>query len=192
MKGFKSWLKKIKWDSILVSIFTVLIGVLCVAMPTESGNVLCIIFGCSLIVMGVVYLAKYFAFEILIAEHLLILSIIMIISGVFCLIYPGAVKSVLTILFGLYIVIDSLSSLSDSMFCARSHIAGWIFLVIISVLTLGLGIAVMFSSFETVIIFAGISLIIEGIKRFVITLTFSKKIKQAKKQLKENDIVINE
>lgn len=192
MEGFKSWLKKIKWDSILVSIFTVLIGVLCVAMPTESGNVLCIMFGCSLIVMGVVYLAKYFAFEILIAEHLLILSIIMIISGVFCLIYPGAIKSVLTILFGLYIVIDSLSSLSDSMFCARSHIAGWIFLMIISVLTLGLGIAVMFSSFETVIIFAGISLIIEGIKRFVITLTFSKKIKQAKKQLKENDIVINE
>ena len=53
----------------------------------------------------------------------------------------------------------------------------------------------MFSTFETVMIFAGCSLIIEGVKRFVLTLSFSHKIRQAKKEInkqldKENDIII--
>ena len=41
----------------------------------------------------------------------------------------------------------------------------------------------MFSNFETVMIFAGISLILGGVRRMVMTLTFSKKVRDAKKKL---------
>ena len=50
----------------------------------------------------------------------------------------------------------------------------------------------MFSNFSTVMVFAGISLIIEGVTHLVSTLVFNRKVKQAKKLLqdKANDIVI--
>ena len=119
----------------------------------------------------------------------------MLILGLFCLIYPNAIQGILTVFFGLFIVIDSISTLSESIYCAKTQIKGWPVLFVLSILTTVLGIAVMFSTFETVMIFAGCSLIIEGVKRFVLTLSFSHKIRQAKKEInkqldKENDIII--
>ena len=55
-----------------------------------------------------------------------------------------------------------------------------------------LGIVVAFSNFETVMILAGIALIIEGLKRLIITLVCAGKIREAKKQLMNaaNEIII--
>ena len=43
----------------------------------------------------------------------------------------------------------------------------------------------MFSTFDTVVVFAGCSLIVEGVRRLVVTFVFNKRIKEAKKSLKE-------
>jgi len=116
---------------------------------------------------------------------LLILSIVTLALGIFCLVYPGTVQGILTVLFGLFIVIDSASSLSDSVYCAKADVKGWLLLFLLSLLTIILGVAVMFSTFDTVVVFAGCSLIVEGVRRLVVTLVFNKRIKEAKKSLKE-------
>ncbi len=193
MEEIKSFFKKIKWDSLLIAILTVAVGILCVALPDQSGDVLCIVFGVSLLATGVALIVRYFTVERLFGEHLLISAVVAITLGIFCLIYPNAIQSILTVLFGLFILIDSISSISDSIYCARAKVKGWPWMFILSVLTACLGAAVMFSNFETVMIFAGVSLIIEGIKQFVITCVFSHKIKQAKKMItssKDDDIVL--
>ena len=47
-----------------------------------------------------------------------------------------------------------------------------------------LGIIIMFyTTFESVMIITGVALIVEGVRRLVITLTFSAKVTKAKKQL---------
>ena len=54
---------------------------------------------------------------------------------------------------------------------------------VLAVISMGLGVVVMFSEFDTVVIFAGVSLIIEGVRNIVTTAVFGKKIREAKKRI---------
>lgn len=185
---FNEFLKKLKWDSLTVAIAAIVMGILCVVMPTGIGDVLCIAFGCLLIATSIVLFVRLFTFNGLFGANLLISAVVSFISGIFCLVYPGVLQSVLTVLFGLFILIDSLASLSDAILCAKAQTKGWVLLFILSLITACLGVAVMFSTFETVMIFAGVSLIFEGVERLVITLIYSHKIKEAKKIVLGDDI----
>lgn len=186
MESFKNFCKKVKWDSFIISILSIVIGILCVAMPSRSADIICIIFGCVLIAIGITLFVRFISFESIFGEHILIFAIIMIIFGIFCLVYPNMIESMMTVLCGIYIIIDSASSLNDSIYLARAEYKGWLVLFILSLACIVLGVCVMFSTFDTVVIFAGVSLIIEGVKRFALTIIYSKKIKEAKDYIRNN------
>lgn len=179
----KDYLKKIKWDSILIALLTIVLGILCVALPTGTGDIMCLVFGIYLIITGAALLIRFFWVDRFLGANLIVLSVVMIIAGIFCLVYPQLMKSFITVMFGVYIIIDSLSSLVDSIYCCKARVPGWWLLTLLSILTTGLGVAVMFSTFETVVIFAGWSLIISGLERLIFTIFYSAKIKQAKKKV---------
>lgn len=182
----KEFFKKLKWDSIIVSLLTVAIGVLCIVMPSEAGDVLLIIFGAMLIAIGATLFVRFFTTDRLFASHIMIMAVVSIVLGVMCLVQKSALQSILTILLGLYIVVDSLSSIGDSVYLCKAKVSGWFILFLLSLLSCGLGVVVMFSTFDTVMIFAGVSLLIEGVKRFTLTLTFSNKIRSARKQFEKS------
>lgn len=78
------------------------------------------------------------------------------VSGIFCLACPGIVQGIITVLFGVYIVVDSASALSESLECARVHQKGWVCMLILSLITAIMGVFVMFfSTFDFVMVFAG-------------------------------------
>lgn len=187
MERIKEFFKRAKWDSIVIAILTILIGILCIAVPSRVADVLCVVFGISLIAMSIAVAVRYFAYGKFLGESLLVSAIVMLVLGIFCLIYPDTIQGILTVVFGLFIIVDSIESLADSICCAKAKIKGWIVLLVISLLTMALGVVVVFSTFETVMIFAGCSLIIEGVRRFIVTCVFSSRIKQAKKQLRDLD-----
>lgn len=182
----KEFFKKLKWDSIIVSLLTIAIGVLCIVMPSEAGDVLLIIFGAMLIAIGATLFVRFFTTDRLFASHIMIMAVVSIVLGVMCLVQRSALQSILTILLGLYIVVDSLSSIGDSVYLCKAKVSGWFILFLLSLLSCGLGVVVMFSTFDTVMIFAGVSLLIEGVKRFTLTLTFSNKIRSARKQFEKS------
>ena len=183
MDKVQGFFKKVKWDSIIIATLTIVFGILCVAMPTRAGDVLCIVFGAMLLTMSVALFVRFFTVDRFFGANLLIAAAVMLILGIFCLVYTSTLQSILTVLFGIFIFVDSMTSLTDSILCAKAKITGWWVLFVLSILTACLGVCVVFSNFDTVIIFAGCSLIIEGLRRLVTTLVFSHKIKQAKKQL---------
>lgn len=185
MNKVQGFFKKVKWDSIIIATLTIVFGILCVAMPTRAGDVLCIVFGAMLLTMSVALFVRFFAVDRFFGANLLIAAAVMLILGIFCLVYTSTLQSILTVLFGIFIFVDSMTSLTDSILCAKAKIKGWWVLFVLSILTACLGVCVVFSNFDTVMIFAGCSLIIEGLRRLVTTLVFSHKIKQAKKQLSQ-------
>lgn len=184
--------KKLKWDSIIVAALTIILGLLCVILPKGSGTALTYIFGAALVAMGITAVVRYFWGLRLISDMSLVIGTLMITLGVFTLINPSAIQAILVVLLGVFIIIDSMTEISESIYCARANVSGWFWLFLASVLTLGLGIVVAFSNFETVMILAGIALIIEGLKRLIITLVYAGKIREAKKQLMSaaNEIII--
>lgn len=184
--------KKLKWDSIIVAALTIILGLLCVILPKGSGTALTYIFGAALVAMGITAVVRYFWGLRLISDMSLVIGTLMITLGVFTLINPSAIQAILVVLLGVFIIIDSMTEISESIYCARANVSGWFWLFLASVLTLGLGVVVAFSNFETVMILAGIALIIEGLKRLIITLVCAGKIREAKKQLMNasNEIII--
>ena len=143
--------KKLKWDSIIVAALTIILGLLCVILPKGSGTALTYIFGAALVAMGITAVVRYFWGLRLISDMSLVIGTLMITLGVFTLINPSAIQAILVVLLGVFIIIDSMTEISESIYCARANVSGWFWLFLASVLTLGLGIVVAFSNFETVI-----------------------------------------
>ena len=160
MEEIKKNLKKFKWDSIITSVLTIILGILAVVMPNNLGDVLCYIFGAVLLIIGVTLIIKYFAIDRLLSGYSLFCGMVLVIVGIFCFASTNSVQNILTILFGLFIVIDSINSLTDSVICARMQVKGWVLMFILSLITAILGIVVMFGSFETIMIIAGCALIV--------------------------------
>ena len=168
MNKVKKFFTKLKWENIIAAILAIVVGVLFIILPKDSADVLCLIAGILLICAG--------AFTLV---------------GTFCLTNPENIMEVLTVLFGLYIVIDGTTSIVDSVYCAKAKIKGWGLLLVLAILSIGLGTVVMFSTFDTIMIFAGCSLIIDGVCDIIETIVFSHKIKEAKKKLLEGSKIID-
>ncbi len=180
MENVKKFLKKVKWDSILISVLTIAIGVLCVVMPNDFASIACWVCGISLILAGVSLFVR-FCLAGLLGMPLLVPAVLTVLLGVFCLTYPELLQDVLIVMLGLFIVVEAMESFADSIYCAKAKVPGWIWLSILSLATACLGVAVMFCTFDTIVIFAGISMILEGVERLILTLVYSKKVKDAKK-----------
>lgn len=191
MNKVKKFFTKLKWKNIIAAILAIVVGVLFIILPKDSADVLCLIAGILLIFAGSFTLVAYIFSGFFLGAHLLIVGIMLILLGTFCLANPENIMEVLTVLFGLYIVIDGTTSIVDSVYCAKAKIKGWGLLLVLAILSIGLGTAVMFSTFDTIMIFAGCSLIIDGVCDIIETIVFSHKIKEAKKKLLEGSKIID-
>lgn len=191
MNKVKKFFTKLKWENIIAAILAIVVGVLFIILPKDSADVLCLIAGILLICSGAFTLVAYIFSGFFLGTHLLIVGIMLILLGTFCLTNPENIMKVLTVLFGLYIVIDGATSIVDSVYCAKAKIKGWGLLLVLAILSIGLGTAVMFSTFDTIMIFAGCSLIIDGVCDIIETIVFSHKIKEAKKKLLEGSKIID-
>ena len=191
MNKVKKFFTKLKWENIIAAILAIVVGVLFIILPKDSADVLCLIAGILLIFAGSFTLVAYIFSGFFLGAHLLIVGIMLILLGTFCLTNPENIMKVLTVLFGLYIVIDGATSIVDSVYCAKAKIKCCGLLLVLAILSIGLGTAVMFSTFDTIMIFAGCSLIIDGVCDIIETIVFSHKIKEAKKKLLEGSKIID-
>lgn len=180
----KGLYKKIKLDSIFIAIFTIALGILCAVMPMQAGEALCIIFGAVLITIGLIFLFKFFTVDRLLGNHLLVMAILTIMLGIVCLVYTEFVQQILGVALGVFIVVDSALLITDS----SAKDAGWLTILILSIITACLGVYIIVAPSYAPMLFIGCSLILDGIKRLVITIIISCKIKKAKKQITKDVI----
>ena len=88
MNELKKQFKLAKWDSILISAIVIAVGVLCIAMPDRSADVLCVVFGCSLLAIGITVFVKSVLYGGLFTSTAIVLSISLTVTGIFCLVNP--------------------------------------------------------------------------------------------------------
>lgn len=193
MNELKKAFRKCKWDSILAASLAIIVGILFIVLPSASANVLCAVAGILLIAVGVFSVVAFISGGLLFGGSALIFGLAFLLSGLFFLIHPEMIKGILTVLFGIFIVADGASTMVDSIYCAKARVQGWFWLLLLSAISIVLGCVVTFGTFDTVMLFAGISLIVDGIGDLIITLFFSHKIKEAKKTIERraDDIIID-
>lgn len=181
----KEFLKRIKWESLITAIMAILIGVAFVVWPQNTGNVLCYISGVIFIILGVSAIIRSIAMGLAISAEYMVFGLALLLGGIFCLVRPDAVKGIITVIFGVYLVADGISKMRYGVICSRSQVRGSWVLFIISVLTVALGCVVMFGSFDSVMLIAGISLIVDGVFDIITTLVFSSHIRKFEKTMKD-------
>ena len=148
--------KKLKWNLILMSVLYLGLGIFLLMRPSTALNVVCYALGGVVLVCAAVQLVRYFAVErgIFQSQLTLISGIICLGLGAFLILRSDIVVRILPIVFGLFVIFDSLG-----------RIPSWKGFLLLPVLSVVLGVVMIlnpFGTMETLVMAIGIILIIEG------------------------------
>lgn len=184
MSEIKKFFTKLKWEKLVTAIVAIVLGIVFVADPNGSGDAVCKVAGVAMIVLAAAMLIRYFTSKQLFPENL-IFSAVLLLLGIFFIAKSGVVMTVLGLFFGIFLVIDGASKIRDGIDAAKAKMQGWWIWFILALLTIVLGVLVMFG--ESVMTLLGVSLIVDGVSDIVTTLWLSAGVRKVKKEIEKDE-----
>lgn len=184
MSEIKKFFTKLKWEKLVTAIVAIVLGIVFVADPNGSGDAVCKVAGVAMIVLAAAMLIRYFSSTQLFPENL-IFSAVLLLLGIFFIAKSGVVMTVLGLFFGIFLVIDGASKIRDGIDAAKAKIQGWWIWFLLALLTIVLGVLVMFG--ESVMTLLGVSLIVDGVSDIVTTLWLSAGVRKVKKEIEKDE-----
>lgn len=169
----KEWLKSVKWNLILAALAYVVLGVVLLAWPDTTGNVLCTLLGILLLGYGIFQIIGFFTRG---DEGwgsgavYLLAGLCAVALGVFALSSPEKILAILPVALGAVVVVDSCISLKRAFQLKELGMERWWIAALLAVVTLLFGLVVMFNPFQSallVIRIVGGVLIYQGISDLV-------------------------
>ena len=160
-------MKNLKWNLILMSLLYLALGIFLLAVPGTALNIVCYALGAVVLLCAAVQLVRYFT-----ASHKVFQSQFTLISGLVCLGLGGflllrsdIVVRILPVVFGLFVLFDSLGRIQSALELRRCGYASWKWFILLALLSVVLGGIMIFDPFaamETLVMGIGIILIVEG------------------------------
>lgn len=184
MSEIKKFFTKLKWEKLVTAIVAIVLGIVFVADPNGSGDAVCKVAGVAMLVLAAAILIRYITSAQLFPENL-IFSAVLLLLGIFFIAKSGVVMTVLGLFFGIFLVIDGASKIRDGIDAAKAKIQGWWIWFILALLTIVLGVLVMFG--ESVMTLLGVSLIVDGVSDIVTTLWLSAGVRKVKKEIEKDE-----
>jgi uncharacterized membrane protein HdeD (DUF308 family) len=172
--------------SILLSLFEIAVGILLLIEPIGFTSVIIIGIGIALLITGIISTVKYFNLEPVSAakSKILLKGLISFLVGYFCIVKYGCVVAtfpVLTILYGLGILVLGLAKIQWTADLVRAKRDKWFLAALAALLSMMLAVVILLNPFPTanaVWTFTGIALIIEGAFDIVILIINIVRIKE--------------
>lgn len=188
MEEAKKAFKQFKWETLVMAIVEIVLGIIFIVNPGESINVICKIAGVALIVLGVVLLAKYFAADMLLPQMLL-LSIVAILLGIYFIAKSGVIAALIALPFGLLVVVGGVEKTQQGIDAMKNKDKNaWIYFVLAAVYFV-LGCLVLFG--DDMMTLLGISLIVEGVCDVVVMLWLSAGVHKIAQVVKSAEVEEN-
>jgi len=159
--------KKLKWNLILMSLLYLALGIFLLMVPGTALNVVCYALGGVVLACAAVQLVRYFVVErgIFQSQLTLISGLVCLALGAFLIIRSDIVVRVLPIVFGLFVIFDSLGRIQNALELRRCEYSSWKVFLLLAVLSVVLGIVMVvdpFGTMETLVMAIGLILILEG------------------------------
>lgn len=116
MKFIGQKLKQANRESILASIFAILLGFIMVIFPSEVLDVISYIIGGILIITGIVKMYYYFKYQgkYNIFNYDLSFGIFSIIFGILCIVFKGELQDIFRIFIGIFVIYEGIIKISLS------------------------------------------------------------------------------
>lgn len=159
--------KKFKWNVMLMSIMYIALGIFLLLLPGTALNIVCYALGAVVLACAVVQLARYFTVErgIFKGWFTLVSAIVCLALGGFLILRSDIVVSILPIVFGLFVIFDSLGRIQNALELRRCEYSSWKGFLLLAVLSIVLGVIMIanpFATMETLVMAIGVILVVEG------------------------------
>lgn len=165
-----------------------LVGLMLVGFPEFSMVAVCYLIGIMFIVLGAVKICAYFSQDKynIAFQFDLALGILSVIIGICTLVHHNWIINLLPIIIGIMIIVDSLFTLQASIDAKRFGLPRWYLLLIFSVLSVALGLVLVFKSFKSAVvitIFYGLGCFFIGFEKLVSIIYTTQRIKNKSKHI---------
>ena len=159
--------KKLKWNLVLMSILYLGLGIFLLLVPGTALNIVCYALGGVVLLGAVIQLVRYFLVErgIFQSQLTLISGLVCLALGGFLILRSDIVVRILPIVFGLFVIFDSLGRIQNALELRRCEYPSWKSFLLLAVLSIVLGVIMIvdpFGTMETLVMAIGIILIVEG------------------------------
>ena len=171
-------LKSIRNSLVVTSVLYVVMGAVLMAFPESSLKLACALIGAVTLLYAGVRILSYFKNGEEYANRFdLFLGVLLAVLGVFLLLCPQLIVSLIPIALGIYIVVDGFSAMKKALdMKALGFDKWWISFVVALVLTV-FGAVMIFDPFETaaaLVVFIGWSFVFDGVYTLVNTIVASR------------------
>ena len=138
-------LDKLKQQTIITSVLMMLLGLLMLVVPIKYDGTLVNILGYVIILLGTVMVWDFIACEKKLVNYIIFtLALLLILLGIYILVSGDNILKVLSVLFGILLMVDGLhSALHAWMYARRSGRKGWGLLMFLSILLFISGIVIL-------------------------------------------------
>lgn len=174
------FIKKYGRNSILISVLLIILSLFLIFSPTTSLNVIMIAIGVILAVNGIFHSIAYFSGpkELKMFSFELTEGVLSLIIGIIFIFNPSIINTFLSLIIGAWIILKSITSIQLSL-NIRESTSNWILMLVVSIVTLFLGIIMLFNPFATNILVTacGIMLLIFETINIVETISMMRFVK---------------
>lgn len=187
-------IKELKKNMILLAVFYLVLGIILVLFPEGSGYAICYLIGGLTIIYGIFHLVLYQRTKspFVTYRYDLVQGIIGLAIGIYVIIVPEILIETLPVVLGVVVMIDSIVKIQNAWDLKRMGYDRWWLVMIGALVTLVFGLLMVFYPFTvylSVIVFVGISLIVNGVSDLITIFILNKKVKEFKSKVE--DMVID-
>ena len=172
---------KFDWYSLISAALMLLIGVAMLIWPGESSHVIAYIVAVLIALAGVILIIVYFARKErvpLFSLGSLSVGLTLLLVGILLLAIPDVFIGILPVLLGCFLIFSGFNSLQTTIELVRLRVTNWYIPLIFAAVAIICGVLSLLNPFvaaNALMIFLGISLVVESILMVVSLILFRSK-----------------
>lgn len=174
----KDIFKRTAVTSILTSIIFAILGIIMIANPVETIEIVAAILGITIIVIGAEKIISYFVLKGNqdFFNYELIYGIIAILFGILIMAYSSTFAAIVRIVIGIWIAYTGLMKINISLKLKSAGIKSWAVVLTVSTISLLAGILVMFSNTSSIVVITAVVMIVYAITDIIYEFIFIKNL----------------
>lgn len=176
-----------KRDNLFIAAALIVSGVMFIAFPEAGAAMICNVFACILCIWGVIRIVSYLKvskFQIF-GSYGLVQGVLLILFAVFIFMKPELFEAFLLFIAGMVLVADGFLKVQYAVGLMRLKSRRWPVLLAAAVIMIIAGAVVILNPFETaslIMIFAGATMIAEGITDIICVVFISRRVRIFKEE----------
>ncbi len=189
----KQAMKAIRFDIYVSAIMSLVLGILFVVFPVESGSVISVFSGIMILIFALFMLIGAIANRMGLSVPAIILAILLGAIGIWIIVNPLKFAVIVYIAVGVMLAVHGIQSIVSAFSVKSMGVKTWWLMLIVGILSVIFGFYCIFCSFGAFVaasVIVGVMLILDAISTVIVAIRVSKYQKKMSGDIEVNSKVI--